>query len=71
MSFREEQYFIDKTNGLSGTPDTNQASELKRELRIILDAHEMLMIEQNGRPDCKNCVLAETIKELMDKEAEL
>lgn len=45
--------------------ETNQASELKRQLRIILDAHEMLMIEQNGRPDCKNCVLAETIKELL------
>jgi hypothetical protein len=40
--------------------------ELQRQLRIILDAHEMLMIEQNGRPDCKNCVLAETIKELLD-----
>ena len=39
--------------------------ELQRQLRIILDAHEMLMIEQNGRPDCKNCVLAETIKELL------
>ena len=51
------------------TTDTNQASELKRELRIILDAHEMLMIEQNGRPDCKNCALAETIQELLDKEA--
>ena len=48
------------------TTDTNQASELKRQLIIILDAHEMLMIEQNGRPDCKNCVLAETIKELLD-----
>ena len=43
--------------------------ELQRRLRIILDAHEMLMIEQNGRPDCKNCVLAETIKELLDGEA--
>lgn len=38
-------------------------TELARQLRIILDAHELLMIEQNGRPDCKNCVLAETIKE--------
>ena len=43
--------------------------ELQRQLRIILDAHEMLMIEQNGRPDCKNCVLAETIKELLNGKA--
>ena len=43
--------------------------ELQRQLRIILDAHEMLMIEQNGRPDCKNCVLAETIKELLNSKA--
>ena len=42
--------------------------ELQRQLRIILDAHEMLMIEQNGRPDCKNCALAETIQELLGKE---
>ena len=40
--------------------------ELQRQLRIILDAHELLMLEQNGRPDCKNCVLAETIKELLN-----
>ena len=33
------------------TTDTNQASELKRQLRIILDAHEMLMLEQNGKHD--------------------
>lgn len=44
-------------------------NELQRQLRIILDAHEILMLEQNGRPDCKNCVLAETIKELLDGEA--
>ena len=43
--------------------------ELQRQLRIILNAHEMLMIEQNGRPDCKNCALAETIKGLLDGEA--
>ena len=43
--------------------------ELERQLRIILDAHEMLMIEQNGRPDCKNCVLAETINELLNGKA--
>ena len=46
-------------------------TDLIRKLKSILAAHEMLMLEQNGRPDCKNCALAETIQELIDKEIEL
>lgn len=43
--------------------------ELLHELKIILEAHKMLMLEQNGRPDCKNCALAETIQErILEKE---
>ena len=43
-----------------------------RKLKIILATHEAQMVAQNGRPYCKNCVLAETIQELIDdKEAEL
>lgn len=43
-------------------------NQIKQSLQSILKAHEMLMLEQNGRPDCKNCVLAETIKEFLDNE---
>ena len=43
-------------------------TELLRQLKIILKEHEMLMLEQNGRPDCKNCALAETIQELMEEQ---
>lgn len=43
-------------------------NQTKQSLLNILKAHEMLMLEQNGRPDCKNCVLAETIKEFLDNE---
>lgn len=43
--------------------------ELQRQLRAILDVHELLMQALNGRPDCKNCVLAETIKELLNGKA--
>ena len=47
-------------------------TDFLRKLKLILAAHEAQMIAQNGRPDCKNCVLAETIQELIDdKEAEL
>ena len=53
---------------MSNLTDINQASELLRELKSILAAHEALMLAINGRPDCKNCALAETIQELIDKE---
>lgn len=43
-------------------------NQTKQSLLSILKAHEMLMLEQNGRPDCKNCVLAETIKGFLDNE---
>ena len=47
-------------------------TDFLRKLKLILAAHEAQMLAQNGRPDCKNCVLAETIQELIDdKEAEL
>ena len=54
---------------MNNPTDTNQASELKRQLKSILAAHEAQMIAQNGRPDCKNCVLAETINELLNGKA--
>lgn len=43
-------------------------NETKQKLINILKAHEMLMLERNGRPDCKNCVLAETLREFLDNE---
>lgn len=45
--------------------------EILGKLQSILDAHEMLMLEKNGRPDCKNCALAEVIQEqIMENEDE-
>lgn len=46
-------------------------TDLLRQLKSILAAHEAMMLEQNARPDCKNCSLAEIIQELIDKEIEL
>lgn len=51
---------------------SNTDTDFLRKLKSILAAHEAMMLEQNGRPDCKNCALSETIQELIDdKEAEL
>ena len=44
------------------------ADETIRKLKAMLAAHEKLMLEQNGRPDCKNWALAETIKDKILKE---
>ena len=43
-------------------------NKTKQSLQSILKAHELLMLERNGRPDCKNCVLAETLQEFLDNE---
>lgn len=43
-------------------------NQIKQSLQSILKAHELLMLGKNGRPDCKNCVLAESIQEFLDNE---
>lgn len=40
-----------------------ELQEMKATLRAICDAAEMINLEHNGRPDCKNCALLETIRE--------
>lgn len=42
--------------------------ELIKRIQEILDMQKQVMLENNGRPDCKNCSLAEVIQELIDKE---
>ena len=42
-------------------------NEILERLREILDMQEAVMMQQNGRPDCKNCSLAETIEDLVMK----
>lgn len=41
--------------------------ELIRKIKTILEAHKIVMLEQNGRPDCKNCVLSEALEKLLEK----
>lgn len=47
-------------------PNTNTEAFL-RELKDILHMQKVVMMEHNGRPDCKNCSLAETIEEVLEK----
>lgn len=42
--------------------------ELIKRIQEILNMQKKVMLEHNGRPDCKNCSLAEVIQELIDKE---
>lgn len=48
--------------------DKMSKEELIKRLQDILDIQKVVMMEHNGRPDCKNCSLAETIQALLDKE---
>ena len=42
--------------------------ELISRIQDILDMQKVVMLENNGRPDCKNCSLAETVQELLDEQ---
>ena len=42
----------------------------KDRLKEILDMQAKVMLEHNGRPDCKNCSLAEVITDTFYKELE-
>ena len=41
---------------------------LIKKLESILAMHKELMYAQNGRPDCKNCSLAENIESLLEEQ---
>lgn len=45
----------------------SELEELIKSIQDILDMQTVVMREKNGRPDCKNCSLAETIQELLNK----
>lgn len=50
---------------------TSNTSDQKIErIKEILQMQKVLMMEHNGRPDCKNCALAETIEEILEKDDE-
>ena len=45
--------------------------ELISRIQGILDMQKVVMLENNGRPDCKNCSLAETMQKLLDEHFNL
>ena len=45
--------------------------ELIKHIHDILDMQKVVMMEHHGRPDCKNCSLAETIQELLDEQPKI
>lgn len=40
-------------------------------IQEVLNMQEKVMLEHNGRPDCKNCSLAETLDEIIQAERNL
>lgn len=42
--------------------------QLVNQLEEILAMQKVVMMEHNGREDCKNCSLAEAIEDLLNKE---
>ena len=42
--------------------------QLIQRIQEMLDIQKLVMLEQNGRPDCKNCSLAETLQDLLDSQ---
>ena len=44
---------------------------LRAKIQEVLDMQKVVMLEHNGRPDCKNCSLAETLQEILNKEKTL
>jgi radical SAM superfamily enzyme len=51
---------------MTSTDNTSKDFEqFKAILKDICDVAEVINLERNGRPDCKNCALLETIRETL------
>lgn len=44
-------------------------AELIEAIKALLEVNKTVNIEFHGRPDCKNCGLAEDIESLLEKES--
>lgn len=42
--------------------------ELIQRIQEVLDMDQVVQMEHHGRPDCKNCSVAEVIQELINEE---
>ena len=57
---------INAVEALIASQVTTAENRLKEHIQAALNMQETVMREHHGRPDCKNCSLAEVIQEILD-----